>query len=680
MQGSESKGLPGPLLPSFAKFILDHHLEEYVREGIRMTFEVDLPIMKFFKGMSDEQLYDLSMAGTRDVLLSIIEGTSDAFLQRSLELWKNNQLPLMEKEDIVTEDITLLTHLRKKMMVTFIPRFTTDLAKAIELVVEIDRWQLEYESQSFKTFIQLLQDRIDKQLDKLKQSEADFKQAQSVTHIGSYVWELEPEKLTWSDELYRIYGLDPSTTTVTNELAASFNYDASADQIFESIGKSKETLKPFDFHYRIVLPGGTMKILHARGEIVVDHENKPTKIFGTAQDVTAQKETERKLEQNMIFINKIADAAPAIIASYNIQTGELAYVSKGLQKMLGYNPDHAREAGLPFFSEIVHPDDLPRILQQNQQSQQLANENGHDPNEPVVEFQYRMRNANGAYQWFHTFGTVFSRDALGQVELVLNISLDITEKVKAEEILLRRTTELQQSNANLQEFAFVASHDLKEPLRKISTLGDRLLQTERNNYTANGKIYLDKMITGAIRMQQMVDDLLALSQISSINHFEPTDLDQLLHEVLQTFESRIESLHATIKANKLPTASVVPSQFRQLFQNLISNSLKFTRKDVLPVLNISCDWPSENELRNLNLRSATSYARITFADNGIGFDNRFSEKIFAIFQRLHTKAEYDGTGIGLAICRKVMENHGGLLQASGRPGEGSEFSIIIPVD
>src|SRR5205085_10638109 len=151
-----------------------------------------------------------------------------------------------------------------------------------------------------------------------------------------------------------------------------------------------------------------------------DEQNKPIKIFGTAQDVTEQKETERKLEQNRTFINKIADAAPAIIASYNIQTGELAYVSKGLQKMLGYDPDHAREAGLPFFTEIVHPDDLPHILQQNQRSQQHANENGHSANEGVVEFQYRMRHANGTYHWFHTFGTVFSRDAAGNVDLVLN--------------------------------------------------------------------------------------------------------------------------------------------------------------------------------------------------------------------------------------------------------------------
>ena len=179
-------------------------------------------------------------------------------------------------------------------------------------------------------------------------------------------------------------------------------------------------------------------------------------------------------------------------------------------------------------------------------------------------------------------------------------------------------------------------------------------------------------------MQQMVDDLLSLSQISSINRFEETDLDHLLAEVLQTFESRIEATGAEIHADRLRTASVVPSQFRQLFQNLISNSLKFARRDVPPVINIKCDKIFEKDARQLNVKPSPSYLRIVITDNGIGFDNKFAERIFAIFQRLHTKSEYEGTGIGLAICRKIVENHGGVMQAIGTAGEGSAFTIIIP--
>jgi PAS domain S-box-containing protein len=678
MQTPASSSIKKPILPSFARFLLDRHMEEFCKVALKTTFETDAPILKLFKSLGETELLALTIKGWTETLGALTTGKSEELMRASLDRWKNNQLPGMEKDDVVTEDITLLTHVRKKTLTQFIPRFTKEPEKIIKLIEEIDGWQLEYTSNSFKIFIQILQERIESQIQKLKNSDALFRQAQAITHIGNYVWDLSNQKLTWSEELYRIYGLDPTTATITNEIAAAINHPDDLKAIYSHIQKSRETLQPFDFFYRIIVKGKT-KTLHARGEVVADEMGKPAKILGTAQDVTSQKDTERKFEENRIFINKIADAAPAIIASYNIQTGNFVYVSNGLRELLGYDPESAREQGMAFFTSLVHPDDLPSIMQRNSEAQQQANENGHAPSEAVVEFIYRMRHANGTYRWFHTYGTVFSRDKLAQVELVLNISLDITEKIKAEEIIMRRTAELQQSNANLQEFAFVASHDLKEPLRKISTLGDRLLQTERENYSSSGKVYLDKMITGALRMQQMVDDLLSLSQISNVDHFEKTNLDHLLAEVLQTFESQVESMGATIQADQLPVASVVPSQFRQLFQNLISNSLKFYRPGVSPVIRIKADHPSQKEVQSLALRDAPSYLRIEFSDNGIGFDNKFAEKIFAIFQRLHTKTEYEGTGIGLAICRKIIENHGGVMQASGSSGEGAVFKIIIPL-
>jgi len=541
-----------PALAAFADFILSSHLEEYVREGLRLSFEAQLPIMKFFKDLSEQQLFDLSMQGSRDVLKGLVDGTPDEMLTASIERWKNNQLPWMEKDDVVTEDITLLAHVRKKTMLSFIPRFTTDPVRIVTLVREMDEWQLSYSSITFKTFIGLLQERISRQLEQLKYSDERFKQAQAVTHIGNYVWELNTQQLTWTDELYRIYGLDPGSTAITNELAAQHHHPDDLNIVREGIRQSMESLKPFDFFYRIILKGGKIKTLHARGEVEVDSEKRPTRLFGTTQDVTALKEIEGKLEEN------------------------------------------------------------------------------------------------------------------------------IREKAKAEEVLLRRSIELQQSNANLQEFAFVASHDLKEPLRKISTLGDRLLQTEEVNFSEAGKVYLDKMINASVRMQQMVDDLLSLSKITEDAPLERVSLSQILADVLQTFEQRIESMNATVHADPLPDAKVIPAQFRQLFQNLVGNSLKFARKDVAPLLNITCSKMGVTEVNGAAVRKAPSYLSLTFADNGIGFDNRYADKIFAIFQRLHSRSDYDGTGIGLAICRKIVENHGGTIQATSSLEEGSRFTIIIP--
>ena len=245
------------------------------------------------------------------------------------------------------------------------------------------------------------------------------------------------------------------------------------------------------------------------------------------------------------------------------------------------------------------------------------------------------------------------------------------------EVSQERAARLQESNDNLRDFAYVASHDLKEPLRKISTLGDRL-QTERNGLSAEGKVYLEKMINASIRMQKMVDDLLSLSQISSDKRFEVVSLDQLMADVLQTFEPRIGSMGATVHVDKLPDAEVVPSQFRQLFQNLVGNALKFASKDRPLVLRITCSMLDKAVIGEVNIRNAPSYLKLVFSDNGIGFDNKFADKIFNVFQRLNSRSEYDGAGIGLAICRRIVENHGGYIQANCSPGKGSEFTIVIP--
>ena len=329
--------------------------------------------------------------------------------------------------------------------------------------------------------------------------------------------------------------------------------------------------------------------------------------------------------------------------------------------------------------ERMHPDDIEEILTKNSAVLEQANTPGNEDAIIVEEFKYRVRDFNGRYRWLHTYGTVFDRDAEGKVEHVLNVSVDITEQVEAELALQQRNIQLQQSNSSLEDYAYVASHDLKEPLRKIATFSDRLLSTHVNELSEDGKLYLSKIIDSSKRMQNMISDLLAVSTISGNKSFEPYSLQKALTEAMQTIEHKIEEKKAIINTTTLPVASIVPSQFRQLFQNLISNSLKFSRKDIQPEINITATYlkPEETE-RFVNLTNAERYLQITYTDNGIGFDNSYAEKIFSIFQRLHNRSEYEGTGIGLAICRKVAENHGGLINASGESGRGATFNIIIP--
>lgn len=663
-------------LAGFAAFLLNH-IEEVSREALRISRELEVPILKYLV-MPDDDLMKLIIPGYTELLNSFITGTSDALIEKSVESWKANQLPVIERDQIVSEDIPLVAQARKRLFLHFLPHYTSDISEAIEIIKEIDDYLVRYSTASYRAYTAILQLRIEKHLDELRKSDKLFKQAQSVTHIGNYVWDLRDRSLQWSDEMYRIYEIEPGSD-VSDGVLRPYNHPEDNAIVDEHIGNAIKNATPFKFHYRIVLKDKRVKVLDARGEIEYDPAGNAIKVFGTAQDVTEQKAIESRLEQNQRFIQKIADAAPSIIATYNLETGEYLFISDGLRKLLGYSIADVMKEGVSFFTRLVHPDDLGPLIEKNTNAINKTNsEFKAGMEEPIVEFQYRLRHANGEYKWFHTFGTVFNRTASGEVEHILNISLDITEKIKAEQILLQKTTELQQSNRSLEEFAFIASHDLKEPLRKISTLTDRLLVIENANLSNDGKIYLQKVVSSSIRMQQMVDDLLSLAQVTSDRSFQKVNLQMLLTEVLQTFDQKMEETNAKVISNGLPVVHVVPSQFRQLFQNLISNSLKFSRNDVPVVVEITHEHLNSSAVHEHEIQPADHYLKITFKDNGIGFDNKFLPKIFSIFQRLHPRNRYEGNGIGLSICKRIVENHGGVILADGKVNEGATFTIIVP--
>jgi light-regulated signal transduction histidine kinase (bacteriophytochrome) len=244
---------------------------------------------------------------------------------------------------------------------------------------------------------------------------------------------------------------------------------------------------------------------------------------------------------------------------------------------------------------------------------------------------------------------------------------------KANEELTSSSLRLEQSNRELRDFASVASHDLQEPLRKVQVFGDRLRTLCSEVLEVQGRDYLNRMLNATGRMQTLIQDLLKIARITSQAHpFSRVDLAQVAREVLSDLEVRISETNARVEVGHLPTIQADGLQIRQLLQNLIGNALKFHQKGIPPVIKVYAEKAGIHE-------GANGMFLLVVEDNGIGFDEKYLDRIFTVFQRLHGRAEYEGTGVGLAICRKIVQRHGGDITARSTPGHGASFLVALPL-
>ena len=243
----------------------------------------------------------------------------------------------------------------------------------------------------------------------------------------------------------------------------------------------------------------------------------------------------------------------------------------------------------------------------------------------------------------------------------------------------KRASELLIANKEIESFSYISSHDLQEPLRKIQTFSGRIFVEEYDNLSAMGKYYVERTKLSALHMQTLINDLLAYSRTKTIQRkFVNSDLNKIVKEAIKMLKEEIQEKQATIDVDELGTGNVIPFQFRQLIQNLISNSLRYSVEEIKPHIIIKSEFIKYDESDLKSLVLMCDHYHISICDNGIGFDPKFNDKIFEIFQRLHHKNEYTGTGIGLTIARKIVENHNGIITANGQLRKGAQFDIYIP--
>jgi signal transduction histidine kinase len=291
-------------------------------------------------------------------------------------------------------------------------------------------------------------------------------------------------------------------------------------------------------------------------------------------------------------------------------------------------------------------------------------------NSSVFEIAYQKNNNE---RWFLV--------SLVKLEDGLTTSFqEITQLKNYEKELKNNITQLERSNNELEQYAYVASHDLQEPLRKIRSFGSYLEESQAQNLDEKGRQYLDKIVKSAERMSVLIKDILSFSSMKRDEGFVETDLNKVLEGVLADFDLSITQRGAVVEKDPLPTIEAIPLQMNQLFYNLIGNSLKFAKEDQKLVIRIQSSLVTEEQKKNLNLKKDMVYYEIIFSDNGIGFSEEYADQIFGLFKRLNDKQYYPGSGIGLALCKKVVENHHGLIYAKGKEMKGASFFIYLPLN
>lgn len=407
---------------------------------------------------------------------------------------------------------------------------------------------------------------------------------------------------------------------------------------------------------------GSLVWIAINAEPVRDAEGRVRAAVGSFRDVTARRAAELALRESEERFRKTFDHAGIGMAIVGLD-GRWLRVNRALLDIVGYGE---AELLARTFRDVTHPDDLDGHL--GELRRLVDGQTSHYRSEK------RYLHRAGRVVWIR-LTVALVRDGEGApVHFVVQIE-DITERKQAAERLAASADRLAAKNRELQDFAHVASHDLQEPLRKIQAFGDRLEQRAGARLEPEERDYVSRMRAAAARMSALIDALLACSRVGTQpRDFAPVALDRALREALQDLELRLERTGGKVEAGPLPEVRGDAVQLRQLFQNLVGNALKYHRPDAPPLVRVTASPAPAG-----TLRAAGPAWEIRVEDNGIGFEPRHAEAIFGVFHRLHPRDRYEGAGVGLAICRRIVERHHGSVRAEGRPGEGAVFTVALPV-
>lgn len=489
---------------------------------------------------------------------------------------------------------------------------------------------------------------------RIEESEQRFRSLFDQHPDGVVALDRNGRYLMVNDHHEQISGLDPSFVIgrLIEEVPVSFEQQRLTRH---ALGKAlKRTAGRFEIREQRA-DGETAHIEIGMMPIVIGERVEGA--FAMVRDLTALRTAQKRLVERDQFF-ELSEEAFCIVdpARHEIVQSNPAFV-----RLLGF-PKEAL-VGQPIADFVQQPTDGHLPDPQSERNHGFI-DRLTQINSPPLSGVHRYRTADGGLIWLEWS----SRQ--GPDGRVFATARDISARQRAEEALARSLEDLRRRNQDLSEFAFVASHDLQEPLRKIRAFSDRVLTRHSDRLDEQGRFYLTRMNGAAERMQSLIDNLLAYSRVTTQTRpFEPVDLALLATQVLLDLEARVEATGAIVDIGPLPTLEGDSTQLQQVLQNLLANALKFVVEGRQPRIQLSAERLGDSEPGNW---------RLVCADNGAGFDPEFAQRLFMPFQRLHSRQEYEGVGMGLAIVKRIVERHGGTIDADGKPGQGASFVIVLP--
>ncbi|WP_276370435.1 ATP-binding protein [Chryseolinea sp. H1M3-3] len=503
----------------------------------------------------------------------------------------------------------------------------------------------------------------------LVENEERLRIATEILELGTWEYDIVNDAMHCSDKTLELFGF-PKDAKI--KLIDPINAIVQEDRqrVIDAIEYAfkPESNGKYDVEYSLInINDKKKRLLRANGQVFFDADSKPYRFIGTALDITERKEAEEELKASEARFKLLANSIPQIVWT-NDKYGKTNYISTQFEKYTGQKAENSHA----LWHNSIHADDQEKLLTKRQKALQRGQ---------GWQEEFRIKTKEGNYRWFLADSKPLT-DADGNIVMWVGSASDIQDLKEQSNWLERQVQErtralkelnesLKLSNEDLQQFAHVASHDLKEPIRKIKTYSNRLYDDYKELLPEKGNNFLTKILSATDRMYSMIDGVLSYSTMAALS--QPTqqvNLNEVLHHIQNDLEVLTLEKNATIISDRLPTIEGAPVLLYQLFYNLVNNSLKFSKKEEPPVIKIKAFTETID---------GNPFVKIILSDNGIGFDEEDAERIFTTFTRLNSKDKYDGTGLGLALCKKIVHRHSGLISAKGTKNVGAEFTVLLPI-